>query len=662
MIRANKQEYFPMRGSIFQSSRLRKRLIISGSILLLLIVAMAAIWRNPPVSRHQVIDWVSKNTTLLVAKPEKIQAQIEAASAASVLEDSNRQTVISGPLVVHPDNPRYFADGNNQIVYLTGSHTWSNLQDNGGVDPPPAFDYVQYLDFLEAHDHNFFRLWVWEQSRWTLETSDENYWFNPMPPFKRIGPGTALDGKPKYDLTQWEEAYFDRMRERIIAAGDRGMYVAIVLFNGWSVSKEKGMFAENNPWRGHPFNAANNINGINGDLNNDNSGEEVHQLVNPTVTAVQEAYVRKVIDTVNDLDNVLYEISNESDGTATEWQYHMIEVIRAYQNSKPQQHPIGMTVEWPNGNNSELFASSADWISPNDYFDPPPADGSKVIINDTDHLWGIGGDREWVWKSFTRGVNPIFMDGYDGAGYGVGGAGFIFDDPQWVSLRLNMGYTRSYAERMNLVAMIPRGDLCSTGYCLANAVSTGAEYLVYLPQGGTVQVNLSAVSGQLSVEWFNPATGIAQPGNPVMGGETHNFTPPFGGDAVLYLYQLIQDVTPPIISQIVASPLDTMAWITWATDEPATSQVAYGLDPTPTISTTKMTDLSTSHQVQLTDLTPATTYYYRVYSEDSQGNRAVSELLTFTTLSVEDINRAFLPYVGRQSQTANQSVTLCPNH
>ena len=30
------------------------------------------------------------------------------------------------------------------------------------------------------------------------------------------------------------------------------------------------------------------------------------------VTALQEAYIRKVIDTVNDLDNVLYEISNES--------------------------------------------------------------------------------------------------------------------------------------------------------------------------------------------------------------------------------------------------------------------------------------------------------------------------------------------------------------
>ena len=43
---------------------------------------------------------------------------------------------------------------------------------------------------------------------------------------------------------------------------------------------------------------------------------------------------------------------------------------------------------------------------------PPTADGRKVILTDTDHLWGIGGDVPWVWKSFLRGLNPLFMDPY----------------------------------------------------------------------------------------------------------------------------------------------------------------------------------------------------------------------------------------------------------
>ena len=52
----------------------------------------------------------------------------------------------------------------------------------------------------------------------------------------------------------------------------------------------KGQFSLNNPWRGHPFHRANNINGINGDPGGDESGEETHELLIPAVTAIQENY------------------------------------------------------------------------------------------------------------------------------------------------------------------------------------------------------------------------------------------------------------------------------------------------------------------------------------------------------------------------------------
>ena len=44
----------------------------------------------------------------------------------------------SGPLRVSSRNRRYFENAAGQIVYLTGSHTWSSLQDNGTSDPPAA--------------------------------------------------------------------------------------------------------------------------------------------------------------------------------------------------------------------------------------------------------------------------------------------------------------------------------------------------------------------------------------------------------------------------------------------------------------------------------------------------------------------------------------------
>jgi hypothetical protein len=54
----------------------------------------------------------------------------------------------TGPLRIHPSNPRYFTDGSGKAVYLTGSHAWENLKDRGTTDPPEKFDNEAYLDFL----------------------------------------------------------------------------------------------------------------------------------------------------------------------------------------------------------------------------------------------------------------------------------------------------------------------------------------------------------------------------------------------------------------------------------------------------------------------------------------------------------------------------------
>ncbi len=181
-----------------------------------------------------------------------------------------RATTATGPLKVSKSNSRYFVDSTGKAVYLTGSHTWSNLQDSGLTNPPPKFDYTAYLDFLQENNHNFFRLWTWEQSGPWIGTIGDDYWFEPLP-YQRLGPGIARDGQLKFDLTKFNQAYFDRLRQRVQEAGDRGIYVSVMLFNGWSVVERKGDMSSNNPWITHPFNKNNNINGIDGDLNGDNN-------------------------------------------------------------------------------------------------------------------------------------------------------------------------------------------------------------------------------------------------------------------------------------------------------------------------------------------------------------------------------------------------------
>jgi Putative collagen-binding domain of a collagenase len=62
--------------------------------------------------------------------------------------------------------------------------------------------------------------------------------------------------------------------------------------------------------------------------------------------------------------------------------------------------------------------------------------------------------------------------------------------------------------------------------------------VIYAPSGGSFTVDLSAMSSSrtLAVEWFNPSTGATTTSDSVSAGSTsHSFTPPFGGDAVLYL-------------------------------------------------------------------------------------------------------------------------------
>jgi hypothetical protein len=297
------------------------------------------------------------------------------------------------------------------------------------------------------------------------------------------------------------------------------------------------------------------VNGIDGDLDGDGEGTEVHMLTNSAIVALQEAYARRMVDTLNDLSNVLWEICNEGNSKSLEWQNQMATYVKKYELTKEKQHPVGITALYPGGNNEDLFKSTADWIAPSDSdgdyrTNPPAANGRKVIIVDTDHIWGIGGDREWVWKSFLRGLNPIFMD--------------PLDDTRWrssqrkfESCRRAMGQTLAYADQLNLAAMSPHDELASTGYCLADP---GKQYFVYVPfeetrlestwftrslRGlvrnfrwlfkQTVTVKLSAASGMFLVEWFNPSTGNAWRALPVSGGKDCSFTVPFRGDAALSL-------------------------------------------------------------------------------------------------------------------------------
>jgi hypothetical protein len=489
----------------------------------------------------------------------------------------------AGPLVVAAANPRYFtvASDTRRAVYLTGSHIWNNLHDGMGpgaacAETAERLDFGEYLDFLEARGHNFIRLWRWEQFK-SQAAGGDFHLARPPPRWPGPGPGAPTDGRPRFDLDRFDQAFFDRLRARVAAAGERGIYVSVMLFDGWALHLSPAP----DHVEGHPFHAANNVNGV-------GIGSIVDYQVlplDPRVQALQEAYIRKAVETLHDLPNLLWEVANESSGggkadpafaqalgqagtpewgDSTAWQYWVIDRVREHEAAMgADRHPTGMTMQFPvpqqTSVNDPLFASRAEWISPgydDEVFaggghpmapgspqsrwleDPPAADGRKVVISDTDHYAPGRGDPLWAWKSFLRGNQPILMDmgligGVDPPDPSAGGPmSYAAFEPA----RHAMGDTLRFARRMDLIAMAPREDLSSTGFALANP---GEEYLVLAPGGAAAPFTVRLEPGTYSAEWFGVERRATVPGatTTVERSQAVSFSAPSeaSGPSVLYL-------------------------------------------------------------------------------------------------------------------------------
>jgi hypothetical protein len=110
-------------------------------------------------------------------------------------------------------------------------------------------------------------------------------------------------------------------------------------------------------------------------------------------------------------------------------------------------------------------------------------------------------------------------------------------------------------------------------------------------------------------------------------------------------FATLPDTSAPMISKVIAYVHgytcidDTTASITWTTDEPATSEVEYGLTTSyDSTASSLLAALVTDHSVSLRGLDPSTTYHYRVKSKDTSGNESASADYTLTTAAIEYVS------------------------
>jgi hypothetical protein len=105
-------------------------------------------------------------------------------------------------------------------------------------------------------------------------------------------------------------------------------------------------------------------------------------------------------------------------------------------------------------------------------------------------------------------------------------------DQSWDYCRIALDFFRRekipFHEMTNANGLVGNTTNDNSRYCLAKP---GELYLVYLPDGGTCEIDLAMEKGEFSVHWFNPRTGGALiPAGKTAGGNVAQLTAPDPND------------------------------------------------------------------------------------------------------------------------------------
>ena len=193
--------------------------------------------------------------------------------------------------------------------------------------------------------------------------------------------------------------------------------------------------------------------------------------------------------------------------------------------------------------------------SPNDdYIDASQVDFTSIQTNSGDALRHNKLTLDWIDRCRSR-RKRVLMVGFDegrpeenrkawwsaylGGGVWEAHVREPYDRPlsAWEPVWTELGGTRAFMESVPFWEMQPRNDLVTSGnaFCLARP---GVAYALYLPAGGSVDVELAAKTGY-EAAWWNPANGRngSFQGKHRAGGGRRKFTAPGPGDWALQIVE-----------------------------------------------------------------------------------------------------------------------------
>ncbi len=193
-------------------------------------------------------------------------------------------------LKLHPENPNYFLYKGNPTILLTSGEHYGAVMNTG-------YNYEKYLSTLKKEGFNYTRIFIGPYS----EAGGNNFGItnNTMSPEfeKWLTPWEKEPISNKYDLSNWNNAFFNRLKSFISRASVNEIVVEVTLFTSYYTGHQ---------WSTSPFNPKNNIQGF-----DSISFKQVNTINNGALMDIQEKYVRKVVRELNNFGNLFFEIQNE---------------------------------------------------------------------------------------------------------------------------------------------------------------------------------------------------------------------------------------------------------------------------------------------------------------------------------------------------------------
>jgi hypothetical protein len=172
-----------------------------------------------------------------------------------------------------------------------------------------------------------------------------------------------------------------------------------------------------------------------------------------------------------------------------------------------------------------------------DHANPPIAPTDQVQLADSDHIESTSASVDHFWRWFARGYNVALMDDpFAGHSSTSHIASFLNTTD---AMRYTLGDILSYANRMNLVNVVPWDNTTAgvgksgTKYCLADE---GTAYRMYFPAGSAAGAqSLTTTLSSGNCEWFD-ITNRSVSACTYQGTGAHGYTALGTGPYVLFVW------------------------------------------------------------------------------------------------------------------------------